>query len=411
MADLVGHQFAPGLPGEALRLRGTRLELAARLQYQAGKGELAGERRLAVAEPLVPAQAPQFVQGIAVPADELGAGLRRPPPGVDQVAVQGEGRELTVEVNVGLEHLARARVHQRGAGQPGKDQVVRQIPVDHGMMQIRRVPVGIVRLVQDLDGIADAHLLEGCVPPQRRLPGQLSPRGGNGAVHVERDGLGGVGDGRAGIRLAHIPAHQVVAERRVAMLHIGVVLVRLDEAADAFVGDARAEVVVGEAEEVVVHRHLHGAGILQPARAEEAGERRPRLAGAALALLVEPVHHPCDDVIGQYLQRRQGAVLAGGGIAGGFRQDLGQLGAEQLACVHQQPFRIIAEREQVGHVDRRVRERGNHGRGDGRRLLGAEHQVLLGEDQSVPGMLPFHHRRGQGRATHRPLPHGVHQHR
>ena len=186
---------------------------------------------------------------------------------------------------------------------------------------------------------------------------------------------------------------------------------RLDEATEGFVGDARAEVVVGEAEEVVVHRHLHGAGILQPARAEEAGERRSGPAGVALALLVESVHHPRDDVIGQNLQRRQGAVLAGGGIAGGLRQDLRQLGAEQLARVHQQPFRIIAERQQVGHVDRRVRERGDHGGGDGRRLLGAEHQVLLGEDQSAPDVLPLHHRRGQGRATHRPLPHGVHQHR
>jgi hypothetical protein len=191
----------------------------------------------------------------------VGARVRCAPPGVDQVAVQAVREELAVEVHRGLDRFAVARIHQHRAGNAREDQVVGEVPIDHRVVQIGWVPFLAFRGIEHTHGVANPDLLEGGVPPQRRLAHRVPPLLGHRVIHVESDRLLRIRDLRRRIGLAQVEAAQHVAEQRILVVHVGIVLVGQRHATDALVRCAWAIAVVFQPVEVVVDGDLGAARV------------------------------------------------------------------------------------------------------------------------------------------------------
>jgi hypothetical protein len=62
-------------------------------------------------------------------------------------------------------------------------------PADRVVPHVGRIPVGIVRLLLDLDGVPEPDPLEGGVPQQRAVPNDIPVLGRYGVLEPEHDRL------------------------------------------------------------------------------------------------------------------------------------------------------------------------------------------------------------------------------
>ena len=173
-------------------------------------------------------------------------------------------RGQALEADVGVQDLARARVHV--AGPDGTKARLRVgHPAHGGHAQVQGVEVGIVSLLLDDDGVLEADLLEGLVPLQDAFGDGAAVRHRDGLVQPVGDGLDRLRQRRCRILLLQAPAvgkALLGGARLIAgeVLHVG------GEVTHARVGPACCHGHLGQLAQRVVQAKEHAAGIGQPGR-------------------------------------------------------------------------------------------------------------------------------------------------
>ena len=166
-----------------------------------------------------------------------------------------EPQEVAVEDDVGVEDLARPRVHPRrphGKARTGGD------PAKRVVVDVFRIPVGHVGLLADFDSRGEAGLLEGIVPHLDAFTDRLPILERHGLLDPEHDGLLGRRHRRRRIGFLEVPAVDV-AHEPVLVDILRKVLQCRHEVADAIVGQPRPVAVLRQQAERVVHRDRRAA--------------------------------------------------------------------------------------------------------------------------------------------------------
>jgi hypothetical protein len=274
--------------------------------------------------------------------------------------------------------------------------------------QIGRVPARVLRPVEDAEGVADADLLEGAVPPEGRVAQERPPLHRHAVVDIEGDRLDRRRHRLRRVGRADVPALGEMAERGVLAVDVRVVLVREVEGPDPLVAEARPiTVVLRQAVDLVVDQDLQEAGIGEPPRARLAEAPLPLFAAALLP--AEAVGDPRRDVRLKHLERDQGSVLRRRAESGFGRQEGRQVRPEEPLGIHHERSRPVGEREEIGEKHRRIRKgRLHRGAQEGARS-GAEVEVLLGQDEAVARPLPGDERVVEHLAARQPVAGRLHQ--
>ena len=255
-----------------------------------------------------------------------------------------EPQKVAVEDDVGVEYLARPRVHPRrphGKARTGGD------PAKRVVVDVFRIPVGHVGLLADFDSRGEAGLLEGIVPHLDAFTDRLPILERHGLLDPEHDGLLGRRHRRRRIGFLEVPAVDE-ANEPVLVDILRKVLQCRHEVADAIVGEPRPVAVLRQQAERVVHRDRGAAGIGH-------GVDVPRTARAIGGGHLE------FDVVGKALDPRPRGAIPREGKAGQFPGDLREIAEE--------------DRRQVDDV-----ATGGAGRRDGQ---AEQHAVGVGEIDSL----------------------------
>ena len=196
-----------------------------------------------------------------------------------EIPVAGQVHDVVVELDVGVENLAGARIGDvRAAGVFHR----RRQPADHGVADVLRAPVGIFlrggRGLAD-DGVPESGGGEGFVPI---LDAFLQPRHPflrRGRIDVINDGLHRLGNGGVGVLLFQAPARDVAGGAG-AILVGGVIHLRGGEVADALVEQARHHRLFGQPDHAVMQ---HDGRAVAAHRCRRRALPRPPAAAAAVA--------------------------------------------------------------------------------------------------------------------------------
>ena len=145
-----------------------------------------------------------------------------------------ERQEVGVEDDVRVQDLARVRVDPRRAH---REAGVGGDPAEGVVVDVFRIPVGVVRLLAHFDGVDEAGLLERLVPLRDAVADRLAILERNRLFDPEDDRLLGRRLLGRRIRLLQMPAVDVADELVVGVL-LGEILDDGQEVADAVVGSA-----------------------------------------------------------------------------------------------------------------------------------------------------------------------------
>ena len=127
------------------------------------------------------------------------------------------------------------------------------------MLDVSGVPLRIVGLHFDHDGVFETGGLEGLVPLEHGGADGVAKLDRCGVFDPEDDRLHGFAELRAGLLLHEIPAvNNVAVGRGIRAGHVGDLM---REVADAGIVDARFEIVLGHRDERVLHLHRHIARV------------------------------------------------------------------------------------------------------------------------------------------------------
>ena len=120
-----------------------------------------------------------------------------------------EREEVGVEDDVGVENLPGVRIHAAG---PIAKPALRGDPAERVVVDVFRIPVGVVGLLADLDRVDEAGLLEGLVPFQDAVADRLAILERDRLLDPEDDRLLGRRELGRRIGLLQVPAIDVADE-------------------------------------------------------------------------------------------------------------------------------------------------------------------------------------------------------
>ena len=279
-------------------------------------------------------------------------------------------QHVGAEADVGVEDLTGVRIDARRALREAG--VRRHDPAQRRVAHVGRVPVRIVGLLLDDDGVLEADRLERRIPVFDAAADRVAVRPRDGVLQVEDDRLLGLGEQRRRVLLLEMPAGDV-SHRRLILAVVGVVVHHGQEVADAVVRQARPVARLRQLRDGIVETDQQAARI---------GRVDRRLLDVGCLEVQDGLEV---DVVGKALRGRQGAALPVE-LVGGL-QDLMKGDGHPLQIAEEQRPEIDEHALALGvrlALDLRLR-------GDGirsgqrrravqsRRLVGSEQDVLVDE--------------------------------
>ena len=162
------------------------------------------------------------------------------------------GDEAVLKHNVSAENFSSAGIGKAGAV-TAEGRVHTAGPAQDVVLDVASVPLRVVGLLFDNDGIFETGGFEGFVPFQHGGTDGIAELHGRGVFDPEGDRFDRFAQGRAGLLLHEVPAVNHIAIRRdVGTGHVGDLM---REVAEARVIQARFEVVLRHGDECVLHLH------------------------------------------------------------------------------------------------------------------------------------------------------------